>query len=130
MSEVRDAAGRTYRFENIRLRMDEGLIKQAAEEVVDQTRARGQLLFDRYCALHLSRYGRNFEPLHFSNGRLLPRFASLYANSAPVIRITVELRAGQLFDRFVGQPPDFIEQAFRQDPRAWATSGEVLAKTE
>lgn len=130
MSEVQDSVGRTFKFDRIRFQMDDQLLQQAAGEVADQTSERGQLVFNRYCALHLSKYGRNYEPAHFGNGKLLPRFAALYTNLAPTIRISIEVRSGHLFDRFVGQPPDYIESSFRRDPHAWLANGVVLAKTE
>lgn len=126
MATVQDRAGRAHEFDRIRFKMDETVLQQAAEEVVDQTSERAQLLFDRYCALHLAKYGRNYEPTHFANGKLNPRFHVLYARKAPTIRISIEVRSGPLFDRFVGQPPEYIESSFRSNPRAWLATGAVV----
>ena len=127
MATVQDRAGRVHRFDQIRFKMDEALLQQASEEVVDQTSERVQLLFDRYCALHLVKYGRNYEPTHFASGKLIPRFHVLYEKQAPTIRISIEVRSGQLFDRFIGQPPEYIESSFRSDPRGWMVAGTVVA---
>lgn len=127
MAAVIDRTGRTHQFDRIRFKMDEALLQQAAVEVVDQTSERAQLLFDRYCLLHLAKFGRNYEPTHFANGVLLPQFRSLYEQRSPTIRIAIEVRAGSLFDRYVGQPPDAIESSFRANPREWLAAAAVVA---
>jgi hypothetical protein len=126
MTTVTDKVGRSFAFDRIRFRMDEDLLQQAAQEVVDVSKERGQMVFDRYCALHLFKYRRNFEPSHFSSGKLDERFRSLYDTPAPTIRVIVEIKAGPLFDQYIGQPTDYIEHAIRTDPRAWLSAGSVL----
>ncbi len=127
MAAVVDRAGRTHEFDRIRFKMDEALLQQAAVEVVDQTSERAQLLFERYCSLHLAKFGRNYEPTHFANGKLLPRFRSIYEQQSPTIRISIEVRSGGLFDRYIGQPPDAIESSFRANPREWLATAAVIA---
>lgn len=127
MSEVFDALGRTFDFDRIRFKMDEELLQQAALEVPDKARQRGQLVFDRYCQLHRQKYLRNYEPGHFRNGRVDPRFQHLYDNPAPVIRITLDLTGGPLFDRFIGMPVADIEDAIKRDPRTWFAAGHLVA---
>lgn len=128
MTTVTDRVGRTFHFDQIRFRMDERLLQQAGAEVADQTKERAQLVFDRYCLLHLSKYGRNFEPAHFASGQLLPRFAPLYESPRPSIVVTVEITEGPLLERYIGMPPDYVEQAFRLDPKTWVAAGSVISQ--
>lgn len=125
MSKVVDAVGREFNFDRIRFSFDEDLLQQAGTEVVAQDRDRAQLVFDRYCVLHLAKYRRNFEPSHFASGKLLGRFRELYQNPAPAIFVTIEVTSGALFERFVGQPFEFVEQSVRLDPGAWVRAGVV-----
>ena len=126
MASVQDRVGRVYKFDQIRYKMDEELLQQASQEVTVQTSERGQFLFDRYCTLHFAKYGRNYEPTHFSRGKLLPRFSALYDAKVPTIHIAIEVRSGPLFDRFIGQPADYVESAIRSDPRGWINAGTLV----
>lgn len=126
MGVVTDRIGRTYTFDRIRFKMDEALLQQAAIGLVDETSERAQILFDRYCSLHLSKYGRNYEPTHFASGRLIPRFQAIYEQKAQVIRVVIEVRSGDLFDRYVGQPPNAIENSVRANPREWINAAAVV----
>lgn len=83
-------------------------------------------MFDRYSRLHLQKYRRNFEPIHFSNGRVDSLYSHLYDNSVPVISITIEVTNGALFDRYIGMPIEEIEAAIKRDPRAWVNAGHVV----
>lgn len=127
MGDVTDSIGRTFQFDRIRFKMDESLLQQAAQEVRDESRQRGQLVFDRYCRLHLLKYRRNYEPSHFANGRIDPAFQRYYDNPSPVISINIEITDGVLFDQYVGMPVEEIERAVRRDPRAWVNAGSVVA---
>lgn len=127
MSVVVDAIGREFKFDKIRFKFDEELLQQAASDVVAPARERAQSVFDRYCALHLAKYRRNFEPAHFAEGRLLDRYRDLYLRPGPSIRVTIEVTSGSLFERYIGQPFEHIEQAVRLDPVAWVRAGTVLA---
>lgn len=127
MSDVIDSIGRTFKFDQIRFKMDEALLQQASLEVRDQSRERGQLLFDRYCQLHLQKYRRNYEPSHFSSGRVNSRFKPLYENMAPAIMVTIDITSGALFDRYIGMPIEEIEAAIKRDPRTWLNAGHVIA---
>jgi len=129
MGNVIDSIGRTFSFDNIRFKMDESLLQQAALEVTDQSRQRGQFVFDRYCLLHYQKYLKNYEPTHFSNGRIDARYQHLYDNKTPVIRITIDITSGQLFAQYIGMPIEEIEAAIRRDPRAWVSNagGHMIA---
>lgn len=127
MSEIVDNIGRTFSFDQIRFKMDESLLQQATSEVVSQnSRERPQLVFDRYCLLHHAKYLRNYEPAHFSNGRLKEEYRSIYDNKLPLIRISIDVANGALFNRYVGMPVEEIEAAVKRDPRAWFMAGKLI----
>lgn len=130
MTKVVDSLGREFDFDVIRFCFDEELLQKASLQVINQDRRRGQLVFDRYCSLHLAKYRRNFEPTHFSRGKLLAQYAELYGNPAPVIRVSIEVSEGALFDRFIGQPFEHIEQSVRLDPGAWVRAGTLRAEQD
>ncbi len=125
MSVVMDRAGRQHHFDRIRFKMDEELLRQAASEVDDGEKRRAQVLFDRYCAHHLLKYGRNYEPVHFAHGRIKPNYAYLYEKRPAAIRITLEVRSGPLFDAYVGQQPAYAEASFQRAPRDWMMGAAV-----
>jgi hypothetical protein len=127
MTEVTDKIGRKFEFDRIRFKFDEELLRQAAIDVVDESRQRGQMVFDRYCELHLHKFQRNFEPSHFDNGRVLSRFSHLYTSPSPTIRITLEVSSGDLFDRYVGMPIDEIQASIRRDPAGWLRGSKMIA---
>ena len=127
MSEVIDVIGRTFSFDYIRFKMDESLLQQAAREVTSQNgRERPQLVFDRYCSLHHAKYLRNYEPAHFSNGRLKEEYKAIYDNKSPLIRISIDVEKGTLFDQYVGMPIEEIEAAVKRDPRSWFSAGKLI----
>jgi hypothetical protein len=127
MADVIDSSGRTFSFDRIRFKMDESLLQQASLEVRDQTKGRGQLVFDRYCHLHLHKFRRNYEPAHFSNGCINPRYQYLYENQSPAIRITIDITSGDIFDQYIGTPIEEIEAAIKRDSRVWFNAGHVVA---
>ena len=130
MPTVSDKVGREFHFDRIRFKMDEALLQQAASEVLDETSGRAQLVFDRYCFLHFEKYRRNYEPSHFSRGRLLERFTQLYATYRRSIVVRVVVTEGALFEKYIGQPAEYIEQAVRLDPRSWVQAGLMLCSQE
>lgn len=127
MTTVVDAIGRHFKFDAIRFKMDEALLQQAAGEVIEQSKERGQLVFERYCRLHFYKYHRNWEPFHFANGRLKPEMQAIYGERVQALRIVIDVTSGALFDRYVGMPIAEIEAAILRDPRAWVKSGRVVA---
>lgn len=128
MATVVDSVGREFSFDNIRFNFDEELLQHAGSDVVVEGRDRPQLVFERYCTLHRAKYRRNFEPSHFANGKLRASYRELYLNQTPLIRVTIEVSEGPLFERYVGQPVEHVEQSVRRDPGAWVRAGTVFAK--
>lgn len=126
MPLVIDGVGRTHSFSKIRFKFDEELLHQASLDIVDEEN-RPQMVFNRYNNLHLLKYGRNFEPAHFSNGKLRNQYKSIYRNKPEKLRLILEVSSPELIQKYIGYPPSEIEAAFQRSPAEWVAGAAVIA---